>query len=160
MLFADRVFKHFNYSGALTPAAATTRFDKLKTQIDRAIVGESARWGDAKTEPPINRDTDWINCVNSVRSGFLPTRTAVTLQQFRDKGWYPAIDPPLWSVRGGTVVAGSATTLALVAGQSGTIYYTTDGTDPRQYNSTTGLGDVRATGPPDELIIALGSAGI
>ena len=145
MLFADRVFKHFNYSGALTPAAATTRFDKLKTQIDRAIVGESARWGDAKTEPPINRDTDWINCVNSVRSGFLPTRTAVTLQQFRDKGWYPAIDPPLWSVRGGTVVAGSATTLALVAGQSGTIYYTTDGTDPRQYNSTTGLGDVRAT---------------
>ncbi|MEI7908721.1 MAG: lamin tail domain-containing protein [Verrucomicrobiota bacterium] len=145
MLFADRVFKHFNYAGALTPVGATTRFDKLKAQIDRAIVGESARWGDAKVEPPINRDTNWVTCVNSVRSSFLPSRTSVVLQQFRNKGWYPAIDPPLWGVRGGTVVAGSATTLALVSGQSGTIYYTTDGSDPRQYNSSTGLGDVRST---------------
>ena len=145
MLFADRVFKHFNYSGALTPTAATARFDLLKSQIDRAIVGESARWGDAGVEPPITRDTDWIACVNSVRSGFLPTRTAVTLQQFRNKGWYPAIDPPQWSVRGGTVVAGATTTLSLVTGQTGTIYYTTDGSDPRQYDSATGLGDVRGT---------------
>ncbi len=147
MLFADRVFKHFSYSGALAPATATARFDALKTQLDRAIVGESARWGDAQRAPldlPITRD-DWLNVVNGVRSGYLPGRTAIVLQQFRDQGWYPAIDPPLWSQRGGTVAPGTTFTLTLAAGQSGTIYYTTDGTDPRQYNVENGLGDVAGT---------------
>jgi hypothetical protein len=144
-LFADRVFKHFNNGGALSPTAATARFDALTSAIDRAVVAESARWGDSKVTVPLTRDGNWVGAVANVRNGYLPSRTGVVLAQFRAKGWYPSIDPPVWSQRGGTVAPGATFTLSLVAGQSGTIYYTTDGSDPRRYNVATGQGDIAPT---------------
>ncbi len=144
-LFADRAFKHFNNGGALSTTAATARFDALTGAINRAVVGESARWGDAKTEPALTHDGSWLNAVANVRANFFPNRSANVIAQFRAKGWYPSIDPPLWSQRGGTIAAGGNVALSLVAGQSGAIYFTTDGTDPRRYNSATGVGDISPT---------------
>ena len=145
MLFADRVYKHFANGGALTPTAALARFNLLTTEIDRAIVGESARWGNAQSNPSRTRNTDWVPATDVVRNNFLPTRTSNVLAQFRAQGWYPTFDPPLWSQRGGTINSGATITLSFPAGQSGTIYYTIDGTDPRSYNSTTGAEGVSAT---------------
>ena len=38
--------------GPLTVAASGSRWMKRQTEIDQAIVGESARWGDVRKEPP------------------------------------------------------------------------------------------------------------
>ncbi|MDB6152862.1 MAG: hypothetical protein JWL90_1315 [Chthoniobacteraceae bacterium] len=44
---ADRIQKHFFNGGALSTEASTARWQALMDQLDRAIVAESARWGDA-----------------------------------------------------------------------------------------------------------------
>ncbi len=46
----------------------------------------------------------------------------------REKGYYPAIDAPAFSQEGGLVPTGFELTMSA---SDGTIYYTTDGSDPR-----------------------------
>ena len=46
MLQRDRIYKHLFNEGALTNTRATERMMALARRIDRAIVAESARWGD------------------------------------------------------------------------------------------------------------------
>ncbi|MBN1123610.1 MAG: chitobiase/beta-hexosaminidase C-terminal domain-containing protein, partial [Sedimentisphaerales bacterium] len=48
LLFADRVYKHCFNNGALSMAASQERFLNLASKIDKAIVAESARWGDTQ----------------------------------------------------------------------------------------------------------------
>ena len=47
---ADHVQRHFFEGGPLTVEAAKARWQRRMDEIDRAIVGESARWGDARRE--------------------------------------------------------------------------------------------------------------
>ena len=47
---ADHVQRFFFNGGPLTVEAATERWRKRMDEIDRAVVGESARWGDARNE--------------------------------------------------------------------------------------------------------------
>jgi hypothetical protein len=133
-LFADRTFKHCFNGGVLTPQTALSLFNARTSAIDRAIVGESARWGDSKTATPFTRQT-WVAACDNVRSGYIPGRTAVLLTQLRSKGWYPNFDPPVFSQHGGTVVSGTSINLTSSVGTpaGSTIYYTTDGSDPRLF---------------------------
>jgi PA14 domain/Bacterial Ig domain/CotH kinase protein/Chitobiase/beta-hexosaminidase C-terminal domain/Lamin Tail Domain/Immunoglobulin domain len=133
-LFADRTYKQCFNNGVLTPARALQIFNARTAEMDRAVVGESARWGDSKVATPFTRST-WVAACDTVRSGFLPGRTAVLLSQLRAKGWYPSFDPAVFSQRGGVVVAGSTFTLTFAANTpaGSTIYYTTDGSDPRAF---------------------------
>src|ERR1041385_331808 len=55
MQFADHAQKHLFNGGLLTPAAADARWMARAAELDRAIVGESARWGAGNT-----RQT-WLN---------------------------------------------------------------------------------------------------
>jgi len=52
LLFADRVYKHCFNDGALSVAASQDRYRDIASWIDRAIVAESARWGDVKASTP------------------------------------------------------------------------------------------------------------
>ena len=52
LLFADRVYKHCFNDGALSVAAAQDRYRSIANWIDKAIVAESARWGDVKMTTP------------------------------------------------------------------------------------------------------------
>ena len=126
LLVADHVQRHLFNSGALTVSSATNRFRIRKEEIDRAVVGESARWGDAKRALPFTR-ADWLSAINSVLTGFFPQRTTVLLNQLRTDGLYPALAAPGFNQNGGNVPAG----FSLVASAPSTIYFTTDGTDPR-----------------------------
>jgi len=146
-LFADRAYRHMDHGGVLTPAGATAIFDAHAAAIDRAVVAESARWGDAKTATPLTRN-DWLSEINNVRNNFLPGRTAVVLGQFRAQGWYPAFDPPVLGPRGGTVEPGSNITITAGAGTpaDGIIYITTDGTDPRFFGGGVNPGARAITG--------------
>jgi len=124
---ADHVHRHFFNQGLLTPGRARELFLHRINQIDRAVVGESARWGDAQRTTPFTR-ADWLSAVNTVLNTHLPQRSAVVLNQLRTGGLYPGVVAPAFSQHGGNVNPGFA--LAMTA-PAGTIYYTIDGSDPR-----------------------------
>jgi hypothetical protein len=52
ILFADRVHKHMFNSGALSESESVARYRKIADEIDKAIVAESARWGDTQDNTP------------------------------------------------------------------------------------------------------------
>ena len=96
--FAERVQRHFFNEGALTPRAAAERFGKWATNIEQAVVAESARWGDYrrdvhpyKTGPfeVYTRNDHWRPEIDRLLKDYFPKRTAVALEQFREAGLYP-----------------------------------------------------------------------
>jgi hypothetical protein len=128
MRFADRVYKYFFNDGVLTPGRCTSRFMNRASQIDLAIIAESARWGDAKRSTPRTKDADWLPDMNRMVSSYFPYRTGVVLNQFKSQGWFPNVDAPAFNQNGGWVAAGFSLTITAPAG---TIWYTLNGSDPR-----------------------------
>lgn len=131
--FADRVHKHFFNGGALTPEANLARYQALMDEISIAIIAESARWGDTlRPTAPRTRDDDWVPATNWVKNNYLnaspSTRTEIVLQQLKAAGLYPTVDAPEYNQFGGSVPMGFN---VVVTAPAGTIYYTTDGSDPR-----------------------------
>ena len=131
MLYADRIYQHMFNDGALTLTHNLQRMNTLADTLDRAIVGESARWGDGRLDefsPPRTRDDDWLPRINWLRDTYFPQRTNIVLQQYRDAGLYPSIDVPSFNQQGGQVAPGFELT---ITAPGSTIYYTLDGSDPR-----------------------------
>ena len=128
MRFADRTHRHFFNGGALTDGACIARLNERVNELDLAIIAESARWGDAQIKNPRTHD-DWVSAVSDVNA-FFPGRNSVVLGQIMADSLYPNIDAPSFSQHGGAVFPGFALTITNVNG-SGTVYYTTDGNDPR-----------------------------
>ena len=137
MRFADHVHRHFFNGGALVPERLDALARGFIEVIDTAIIAESARWGDAKISSgaPLTRDDDWAPRIDNILDSFIPQRTAIVLEQFRNRGWYPDVDAPTFLINGSYQHGGSASAgdvLTMVnPGGSGAIYYTLDGTDPR-----------------------------
>jgi Chitobiase/beta-hexosaminidase C-terminal domain/CotH kinase protein/Lamin Tail Domain/Bacterial TSP3 repeat len=129
MLVADHVQKHFFNGGIFTTDGAKNQFLLRSNQIDRAIVAESARWGDAKVTTPFTRAT-WVNAMNTVFTSFLGGRTAVVLNQLRTDGLFPSLAAPVFNRSGGLVPAGFQLTMTNPGG-TGAILYTLNGIDPR-----------------------------
>ena len=102
------------------------------------MVGESARWGDSKREPPIVRE-NWISAVSRVMNNYLPFAPAIVLQQLRNRGLYPNLAAPNFSQFGGSVPAGYPLTMTHT-NASGVIYFTPDGSDPRVRGGAVALG--------------------
>lgn len=134
MELADRLYKQLFNNGALTDAKAEARWRSLNNLIEPAMVAESARWGDARYEPPITLD-DWRKGRDLVL-GQMQGNGAKLIAQARRLGYYPEFDPPAFNQQGGLIENGFAVTLTApsVAGEDEQplIYYTTDGSDPRQ----------------------------
>lgn len=130
--FADRVQKYFFNGGVLTTEKSVERLMARKAEIDMAVIAESARWGDAQSaNDPRTKDDDWIPAVNKIVNNFLNAstpRTTVVFNQIKTKGWWPALDAPVYSQQGGIVAPGFSFTIGAAAG---TIYYTLNGDDPR-----------------------------
>ncbi len=128
--FRERVHELYYNGGLCTPANSRARWAGLQAQIDKAMVGESARWGDSKQTPAFKRETTWLaemNFMQAPTTGFWDYMWPVQIQRFRNAGLYPSIDQPTMSRAGGVTAPGSALYLDSPVG---TIYYTTDGTDP------------------------------
>ena len=145
--FADRSYQVFFHGGPLSVDAAHPQWDlahpernrpaalyaNLANQIEPAMVAESARWGDVKGSEPYRID-EWRSQRDWILNTYLPQRSGIVLGQLRNAGLYPALDPPTFQIggvpqQGGVVRSNSALTLAAPAGA--TVYYTTDGSDPR-----------------------------
>ena len=127
-LFADRVYCNCFNAGGLTDAAHA-RWARVNNFIQTAIVDESARWGDALGDGVTRtRDSYWapeVARVNSLMNGNVARLVAALVAE----GYYPTVWPPGFGQEGGAVAPGSVLVLTN-PNAGGTVYYTTDGTDP------------------------------
>jgi hypothetical protein len=129
LAFADVVRREFFNGGELTPSKAVAKYNARIAMINEAIRCESARWGDNRKSVPYARGVEWMNELNNLRNNYFPNRTTTVLNQFIGRGWYPATDAPNFSQHGGDVPTNYPLTISSPDG--GTIYYTLDGSDPR-----------------------------
>ena len=144
VLVRDRVQRHFFNAGPLSANGARTNYLVRKAQIDTAVIGESARWGDAKrASDPFDRDSDWVPAVNA-NLNFIAQRPAVVLAQLRTDGLWPTTPVPQFNQQGGPVPPA----FSLVMSASGSaIYYTLDGSDPRRPGGAVSPSAIPYTSP-------------
>ncbi|MEA3336136.1 MAG: lamin tail domain-containing protein [Chloroflexota bacterium] len=143
LLFADRVHRHFFNGGVFYVDPANPSWDpahpernlpayrltQLTDLVDRAVVPESARWGDVVNPgTSFNRDDDWVIEHNRMLNEFFPQRSAIVLQQLHYLDLYPAVQAPSFNQHGGSVPPDFQLT---ITAPEGLIYFTTDGSDPR-----------------------------
>ena len=104
--------------------------------MNDAIVAESARWGDFRRDVSpgrwrsdqfdlYTRDEHYLPVHEWLLETYIPQRSDIVLEQFRDRRLYPNSSAPEFSVHGGTVARGAEIQLG------GSVQYTTDGSDPR-----------------------------
>ena len=135
LLFADRVNRHLRNGGLLTPEPVTERWMKRADQVQLPLVSESARWGDYRRDVhpwvagPFTLYTvndHWLTEQDRLVNDYFRDRTDIVLSQLENL--LPSIDAPVFSQHGGRITGDF---LLGITANSGTIYYTTDGTDPR-----------------------------
>ncbi len=129
--FGDLVYRAcLRLGGAFTAPEARARFEKRMAELDDAVACESARWGWGK----YTYET-WRTACNTSLT-FIENRLGNLIQHYRRHGWYPSIDPAV-AVDGHGATLADGTRIAhdahiyLTGDTSGTVYYTTDGSDPR-----------------------------
>jgi hypothetical protein len=136
--FADRAYKALNNNGLFTPVPSENRWRGRAAQIDVAVIGESARWGDSRSSgKPRTRDDDWIPAVNKEVNRFIKLRTPIVIKQLSDVNLYGSafapqiykngvlLDSQVYNLTGPINVTFTSQDVA------GKIFYTLDGTDPR-----------------------------
>ncbi len=94
-LLTTHAQKHLSGNGVLTPKPAAERFRKLSDRLDKAIVAESARWGDYRRDVHsykvgpyelYTRDNHWRPEIQRLLNEYFPKRPAIFLQQLREAG--------------------------------------------------------------------------
>jgi hypothetical protein len=147
-MYGDRVQKHLFNGGVLSASNNVARLQLLAAEIDRAIVGESARWGDSRefsitttggTDPgtgaTMTRDEWWVPELQKLYTNWFPNvmhqRTIARLQA---TNLYPTVGAPQFSQFGGAVSNGFGLILTHT-NATGAILYTVDGADPRVYGT-------------------------
>ena len=159
MMFADRVHRHLFNAGALTPTQATKHFLARSDEVDRAVVAESARWGDFRRDVNpgrwrsdqfdlYTRDEHFLSQKDFIVNRYLPVRSGIVVDQLRRANMYPDIDAPEFNQHGGRVAKDFELVITHAEGTS--TFYTTDGSDPRLVG-----GDLSPTAMPYQAPILL-----
>ena len=123
----SRVRLHCFDNGVLTPTRAAARYAAMATEINDAIVAESARWGDAQRDSSLTRNDDWIPERDRLLNAWFPERTRVLLEQLNDVGNLGYIKSPDLKVTDDAIE---------ILATTGTVYFTTDDSDPRRDDGT------------------------
>ncbi|HMO66507.1 MAG TPA: CotH kinase family protein, partial [Verrucomicrobiota bacterium] len=106
LLMADRVHRHFFHGGALTDARLRTRYNDVRGRLNNVVAGFNDRIGQV-----------WI-----------PQRRTQVLRHLHQAGFHQSSNAPAFTPFGGRVAPGHA---LVVTNLAGTIWYTTNGADPR-----------------------------
>ncbi|MBN1674756.1 MAG: lamin tail domain-containing protein [Kiritimatiellae bacterium] len=141
LAFADSVYANGFNGGPLAEANVHARFQTINARIEKAITAESARWGDGERWPPGAPDgytctkQDWISATNAFHS-HIDGNVARFVNVLRNvtPRLYPSVDPPGFQQHGGAIGSGFRLTMSAASGYS--VYYTTDGSDPRHANGS------------------------
>ncbi len=125
---------------------------QLEAVIDLATVLESARWGDANPDhvnTPFTRNVDFLKELNRLKTAYFPIRSSTVLNQFRTELLYPissGVQAPVFNQYGGSAPSGFN---LIMSAPAGSIYYTTNGTDPRvAYTAAVAPGALIYSGTP------------
>jgi hypothetical protein len=160
-VMGDRIHKNLQNNGALTAQKNIDRYQVRARQIEKAILGESARWGDFVHDfkddvnftvlKPSNWDYErdrMVNPLHPLEEGWIkpyfPNRTDWLLRNNSGNknyvyyGFYPDVNAPVFSQFGGEIAAGGTVTITVASG--GAIKYTTDGREPIDYGTTIASG--------------------
>jgi len=137
LFFADRINQHLFNGGVLDErdpdgAGQQKHWQQARLGEMQAEAGELVKYssGQALKVTPFN---NWWGSTNGRRTyllGDVPGR-----QQFRERGFWPLTEPPVFSQHGGQVPPGYQLTMSsavATTGQTATIFFTLDGSDPRQ----------------------------
>lgn len=138
--FADRAYKYLTHNGVLTESKNDQRFRERRNQIDQAIIGESARWGNV-TATNYTRNDYWLPAVDWFRDTFFPARSQILLEQFREAGWMNEIEPPEFDeaefdTQETGVFLNEESFQLINPNTTGSIYFTTNNKDPRESGGT------------------------
>jgi hypothetical protein len=169
LLMADRIQKHFFNNGTLTDAAILARKEILRTEVQSLISGYNETritdWVNGKgdtTRYTVTRNTASPPTISSTTN--LPSRRTVLLTGFTNEdsggniplgpvqpyfvteGLWPATKAPAFNQHGGTFGPNFQLTISNPNG-TGSIYYTLNGTDPRQTGGTISPDAKLYTGP-------------
>ncbi|MBN1852797.1 MAG: lamin tail domain-containing protein [Pirellulales bacterium] len=147
ILFADRIHQFFFNDGILTPGKLIERYQQIADQVERAMVGESARWGDMHYSTPLTL-AEWTTERDWILNAYLPQRSNIVLQELKNANLYPSTVAPSFNQHGGRVASGFDLTITAPAG---TIYYTLDGSDPRAIGGGISASAIQYTGAPLEI---------
>lgn len=135
--FADRASMHLN--NALSKDETLKRFNIRVSQIDTAIIAESARWGDGRgVDPPYTRNDNWIPEITKMQDNYFPIRTGVVIDQLKLEDLYSDLNAPLVKENGNIINTSyfefkeTETIVISNPNSKGIIYYCTDGSDPRK----------------------------
>jgi hypothetical protein len=152
--FADHAYKYLSEGGLFTEEVGKGKFMEFADIIDKAIIAESARWGDAQVSIPRTRDDDWLPALAQVTDIFFPQRTEIVINQLLEADLYTKILPPRIVESGITVVDPvfyfdqSLTVRIENSHGSGDILCTFDGSDPRQIG---GIISPKALSSPSDI---------
>ena len=135
-LLSDRFQKHLANGGALTDENAVSAWMEVNNGLEPAIVAESARWGDARYDDPIDLD-DWHSARDDVVQQMQGNAEKLS-ELAREAGYYPTLDPPVIEPHGEEFEGAITVTMD---SSEGVTYVTVDGSDPR----IIGGGDVSST---------------
>ncbi len=134
--FADRLHKHLFNDGVLTDEKAGELWMARADEIEKAIIGESARWGDARegitgeggVRVPTMTVDHWRAERDNVLDNYFTPSRQLALSRFRSDNLYPSVTAPSFNQHGGYVLPGFELNISAPQGR---VYYTNDGTDPR-----------------------------
>ncbi len=98
------------------------------SEVDAAIVGESARWGHARRATPFKREVEWLAEQRWLRDTYWKANHPQALQRFKNVALYPVVVAPAFTQHGGRVERSFEFSITAPAG---TVYFTLDGRDPR-----------------------------
>ena len=153
LLFADRIQKHFYNGGALTDSAILARNAALANECSPFVagfnstrvtnwvngIGDTTRWTvtrdvngtiTATTNAPGRRRVLLDGYTNDTAYLYLPAGSINGY--FKTEGLFPATLAPTLSQHGGAITAPFSLSITNPNAGGGSIYYTTDGLDPRQ----------------------------
>ncbi|HUS34822.1 MAG TPA: lamin tail domain-containing protein [Verrucomicrobiae bacterium] len=120
-LLGDHIQKHFFNGGALTSARNRARLLARCQEVERAFIAESARWNQLTP-------AEWASRRDHALNVWLPARTSEAFNQYKTAGFYPSVPAPTLNQQGGVVQSGFE---ARFPSPAASIYYTTNGADPR-----------------------------
>lgn len=140
--FADRAHAALFNGGPLSTTGATEIWRRRSDEMDDAIIAESARWGDYRRDVQAaggwqrsnyelyTRDDQYLATQNYITGTYLQQRPNIFLNQLRARNLYPSVDAPTYTQSGNSLTMGNPN-------GGGTIFYTTDGSDPRDPGAST-----------------------
>jgi len=128
VLLADRIHKHFFNDGAMTSNRLTARLQRRVDEVRLPFLAEAARWTNVRGGRANHSPTSWEAYQNNLLNNQLPRLTANMMARFRSANMYPDQIAPVFNQHGGSIPEGSGITMST---NTSSIYYTTDGSDPR-----------------------------